>query len=73
VVVRMGGSPMSVQINCDRCGRDTDRTFRNLTAELLRGSYASVTSRDYIEPFKLNWHLCSYCAFSLRKWSKARD
>lgn len=65
---------MSVQINCDRCGRNTRGFFYNAQFEVRSGAFASITSKagpaERGVPWKLDWHICQSCFAAARTWSK---
>lgn len=62
---------MTVQINCDRCGKDTRLFYLNAEVKLMRGMFANVNSK--VSPSRLpwghDWHLCEQCGGDLQRWS----
>ena len=65
---------MSVQINCDRCGKSTRDYFVNAAIKVRRGAFANHTSKlspvNATSNWGKEWHLCEGCCASLKRWTE---
>jgi hypothetical protein len=65
---------MSVQINCDRCGKPTKGWFVDAQIIVKRGVFSSVYSKiPPVSPghnWVKHWQLCEDCTADLKRWTE---